>query len=113
VFAAVERNGRIRRRVVADVTGDTLKEAIREVVDNQAMIMTDENPYNGIGSEYAGHETVCHRTKEYARGNVNTNTVESSFALVKRGIVGIYHNLSKKHLHRYIWQLIFSGMNAN
>jgi len=112
VFAAVERNGRIRRRVVADVTGDTLKDAIREVVDKRAFILTDENPsYNGIDLEYAGHETVCHSAKEYARGDVNTNTVESSFALVKRGIVGIYHNVSKKHLHRYIWQFDFMWNN--
>lgn len=112
VFAAVERNGRIRRRVVADVTGDTLKEAIRDVVDNRARIMTDENSsYRGIGKEYASHETVCHGAKEYARGDVNTNTVESSFAVVKRGIVGIYHNVSKKHLHRYIWQFDFMWNN--
>jgi transposase-like protein len=112
VFAAVERSGRIRRRVVADVTGDTLKEAIRDVVDNRARIITDENSsYRGIGKEYASHETVCHSAKEYARGDVNTNTVESSFALVKRGIVGIYHNVSKKHLHRYIWQFDFMWNN--
>jgi transposase-like protein len=112
VFAAVERGGRIRRRVVTDVTGDTLKEAIRETVDNQARIMTDENSsYRGIGREYASHETVCHSAKEYARGDVNTNTVESSFALVKRGIVGIYHNVSKEHLHRYIWQFDFLWNN--
>jgi transposase-like protein len=62
VFAAVERNGRIRRRVVADVTGDTLKEAIRETVDTRARIMTDENSsYRGIGNEYASHETGMSR----------------------------------------------------
>jgi ISXO2-like transposase domain len=54
---------------------------------------------------------VCHGAKEYARGDVNTNTVESSFALVKRGSVGIYHNVSKKHLHRYIWQFDFMWNN--
>jgi len=112
VFAAVERNGRIRRHVVADVTGDTLKDAIREMVDKKSLIVTDENPsYNGIGEEYVGHETVCHSKREYVRGDVNTNTVESSFALVKRGIVGIYHNVSKKHLHRYIWQYDFLWNN--
>lgn len=112
VFAAVERNGRIRRRVVADVTGDTLKDAIRDVVDPRARIMTDENSsYRGIGNEYASHETVRHGAKEYARGDVHCNTAESSFALVKRGIMGIYHNVSKKHLHRYIWQYDFLWNN--
>lgn len=109
VFAAVQRNGKIRRRVVADVTGETLKSAIREEVDTRARIITDElNSYNGIGSEYeGGHETVCHSTREYARGDVHTNTAESSFALVKRGIVGIYHNVSREYLHRYLWQFDF------
>jgi transposase-like protein len=109
VFAAVQREGQIRRRVVANVTGETLKAAIREEVDNRARIVTDENSaYRGIGSEFAGgHESVCHSTREYARGDVHTNTAESSFALVKRGIMGIYHNVSKEHLHRYLWQFDF------
>jgi len=64
--------------------------------------------YNGIGSEFdGGHETVCHSTREYARGDVHTNTAESSFALVKRGIMGIYHNVSREYLHRYLWQFDF------
>ncbi|MGC1580802.1 MAG: transposase, partial [Candidatus Acidiferrales bacterium] len=48
---------------------------------------------------------------EYVRGDVHTNTVESSFALVKRGITGVYHNVSKKYLHRYIWQFDFIWNN--
>jgi transposase-like protein len=109
VFAAVERGGSIRRHVVADVTGRTLKAAIRNVVDPRARIISDENSsYNGIGNEFAGgHETVNHGAKEYARGDVNTNTAESSFALVKRGIIGTYHNVSKEYLHRYLWQFDF------
>jgi len=113
VFAAVQRNGKIRRRVVTDVTGETLKDAIREEIDTQARIITDDYPdYKGIGSEYAGgHDSVCHSTKEYVRGDVHTNTAESSFALVKRGIVGIYHNVSREYVHRYIWQLDFTWNN--
>ena len=109
VFAAVERDGKIRRRVGADVTGETLKNAIREEVDTRARIVTDEKcAYRGIGLEYAGgHESVCHSTREYARGDVHTNTAESSFALVKRGIMGIYHNVSREYLHRYLWQFDF------
>jgi hypothetical protein len=113
VFCAVERNGNIRRRIIADVTGRTLKQAIREEVDGSARILTDEwLGYKGIGSEFSGgHETVCHGTKEYARGDVNTNTAESSHALVKRGIVGIYHNISREYLHRYLWQYDFLWNN--
>ena len=109
VFAAVERGGQIRRHVVADVTGKTLKAAIRKVVDPRARIISDENTaYKGIGKEFdGGHESVCHSAKEYARGDVHTNTAESSFALVKRGIIGTYHNVSKEYLHRYLWQFDF------
>lgn len=109
VFAAVERGGSIRRHVVADVTGKTLKAAIRQVVDPRARIISDENSaYKGIGKEFAGgHESVCHSAKEYARGDVNTNTAESSFALVKRGLIGTYHNVSREYLYRYLWQFDF------
>jgi transposase-like protein len=109
VFVAVERDGELRRRVVADVTGTTLKTAIREEVDRQARIISDDYPaYKGIGKEFAGgHETICHSTKEYARGDIHTNTAESSHALVKRGITGIYHSVSREHLHRYLWQFDF------
>jgi transposase-like protein len=109
VFAAVERGGDIRRFVVADVTGKTLKDAIRKVVDPRSRIMSDENSsYRGIGKEFAGgHETTTHSAREYARGDVHSNTAESSFALVKRGIIGTYHNVSKEYLHRYLWQFDF------
>jgi transposase-like protein len=109
VFGAVERNGRIYRRIVADVTGKTLKAEIRKVVDPRSRIFTDEHgAYTGIGKEYlGGHSKVCHTAKEYARGDVNTNTIESSFALIKRGIIGTYHNVSREYLHRYLWQFDF------
>lgn len=74
--------------------------------------MTDEfSAYTGLAPEYAAHDTVCHATKEYARGDVHTNTAESSHALVKRGIVGIYHNISREYLHRYLWQFDFLWNN--
>jgi len=113
VFAAVERQGPIRRRVVADVTARTLKAAIRQCVDPRAQIMSDENlAYKGIGDEFSGgHQTVVHSQREYARGEVHTNTAESSHALLKRSIVGIYHNVSSEYLHRYLWHADFLWNN--
>lgn len=109
VFAAVQRNGRIRRQVVADVTGRTLKAAIREAVDKNARIITDDfRAYDGLEPRYkGGHDTICHSTGEYVRGDIHTNTAESSFALMKRGLHGIYHAVSKQYLHRYLWQFDF------
>lgn len=112
VFCAVERGGQIRRRVVANVTAETISTALREEVDRQAHLMTDEfSAYTKVGPEYASHQTVCHATKEYSRGDVHVNTAESSHALVKRGIVGIYHNVSSEYLHRYLWQYDFLWNN--
>jgi len=113
VFVAVEGGGQLRRKVVANVTGETLKDAIRESVDFKARIITDElSAYNGIGAEFSGgHHSIHHGTREYARGDVHTNTAESSFALVKRGIMGVYHNVSKEYLHRYLWQFDFIWNN--
>jgi hypothetical protein len=91
------------------VTGETLKAAIKEEVAFESYIVTDEHlGYRGIGEHFeGGHHTVSHSSGEYARGPYHTNTAESSFALVKRGIVGVYHNVSKEYLHRYLWQFDF------
>lgn len=113
VFCAVERGGELRRRVVADVTAATLRDAILEEVDTRARLMTDEySAYRWLKRGWTGgHETVCHRTFEYARGDVHVNTAESSHALIRRGLVGIYHNISREYLHRYLWQFDFLWNN--
>ncbi len=110
VFGAVERDGQIRRHIIADVTGKTLKDAIKRVVDPRARIMTDEYVgYKGIGPSFeGGHDSIRHRKGQYAKGDITTNTIESSFALVKRGIIGTYHNVSAEYLHRYLWQFDFA-----
>lgn len=64
--------------------------------------------YRGIGDELEGwHEAVQHSAKEYARGGVTTNTVEAFFALLKRGIVETFHNVSRKHRHGYASEFAF------
>lgn len=109
VVGLKERGGRVRPRVVADVTAASLKGAIRANVDKSARILTDEwSGYRGIGKEYAGgHETVRHSTHEYARGDVHTNSIEGFFGMLRRGLDGIYHSVSKKHLHRYLSEFEF------
>jgi transposase-like protein len=104
VLGIVERGGDIHRRVIADVSAKTLQGAVREMVHTGARLYTDENPsYKGLEPIYwKGHHTINHGRKEYARGIINTNTIESSFAIIKRGLIGIHHAVSKKHLHRYL-----------
>jgi hypothetical protein len=117
LFAAVERGGQIRRRVMAHVDGANLKQAMQEVIDPRATVITDEfAPYKRIGKHFSGgHRTIRHKLKQYVDGDIHTNTVESSHALVKRGIVGVYHNVSKEYLHRYLWHfdIVWNGRKMN
>ena len=103
VLVLVERGGNARVKPLDVVTGKNLKSAIRENVDRSSEIMTDEHKgYFGIGREFAGgHHTTNHLRREYLRGHVHSNTAESFFALLKRGVHGTFHHVSKKHLHRY------------
>jgi transposase-like protein len=103
VVALVERGGRVKSWPIADVTAETLKGAIHDHVARSAAIQTDQlMSYRGIGKHFkGGHQTVNHAKFEYARGDVSTNEAESYFALLKRGITGSFHSVSKQHLHRY------------
>lgn len=109
VIALVERNGRVRSKPCLRVNAKTLKGAIRENVHRDSRIMTEEWPaYAGIGKEFnGGHEVVNHGNGEYVRSDVYTNTEESYFALLKRGGHGIFHHVSKGHLHRYCDEFSF------
>jgi transposase-like protein len=107
VFLLVERDGRAKSFRVATVTGRELKGAIRQHVDSSAHLMTDSfKSYAGLHKEFASHETVNHND-EYVRGNVHTNTAESFFSILKRGINGIYHHVSPAHLPRYLDEFDF------
>ncbi len=101
--ALVERGGRMRTRVVERVSAKELKAAIRENVRTSAAIMTDDlASYRGLGQTFkGGHASVKHSIGEYVRGTVHVNTAESFFALLKRGVHGTFHHVSKQHLHRY------------
>ena len=69
--------------------------------------MTDQNSvYCVIGNGYR-RKSVNHSKREYARGEVHTNTVESSFSLLKRGIIGAFHHVSRQHLHLYLAEFDF------
>ncbi|MEM1213410.1 MAG: IS1595 family transposase [Planctomycetota bacterium] len=109
VFAVVERGGQARARVMPSVTRDNLSAALREHVEMSARLMTDEHRgYQKIGREFeGGHDCIEHKRGIYARGDVTTNTVEGFFSILKRGINGIYHNVSRKHLQRYVDEFEF------
>ena len=108
VIAMVERNGSVRTHVHTDVTEDNLLDIVRGEVSPSATVYTDGYcGYDNVGKHFAGHETVIHTNREYVRGDVHTNTVEGFFSLLKRGVIGTFHNVSRKHLHRYVSELEF------
>ena len=108
VVGMVERGGRVRFRHVGK--GTVNAKQIRPIIEKHISpdverIMTDDNPiyFSGFPQNQAHkRETVIHSQKEYVRGDVYTNTVESAFSLLKRGIIGSFHKVSIKHLHRYL-----------
>jgi hypothetical protein len=68
-----------------------------------ARLYTDERPaYKTIGRRFRSHELVNHSAGEYVRGVAHINTAESYFALLKRGVMGAFHHVSRRHLHRYV-----------
>jgi transposase-like protein len=108
VVALVERGGRVRAIVPRHVTAKNLRQVIEAHVAPSAHLMTDElNPYRKIGRAFARHDTVTHSRHEYVRGLVSTNTVEGFFSLLKRGLMGTFHHVSRKHLHRYVSEFEF------
>lgn len=90
-------------RVVPNAERDSLNPIINEVVqDTQAVIVTDGwTSYTGLDEQYKGHIIVNHAQGEYKVAGYHTNTVEGLWSLLKRGIYGIYHQVSPKHLQRY------------
>ena len=115
VVALVERHGNVRTRVVNSVDAKTLKAAIQDNVSQGSRIMTDEfHAYRrAVKGFTGGHLTVNHGLGEYSRDGVNTNTAESFFALLKRGVYGTFHSVSKQHLHRYCDEFSFRWNNRD
>jgi transposase-like protein len=106
IAGAVERGGEIRLRLVPNTRRKSLEGFITSSVDDEAAIYTDElKSYDGISG--ARHETVEHKSEEWVRGQVHTNTVESAWSLLKRSVVGTYHHMSVKHLPAYLDEMEF------
>ncbi len=108
VVALVERGGKVRSHHVKDVNVKTLRPILTEQIHQASRLMTDEGTfYLGIGKHFAEHQRVNHSIDEYVRGDAYTSTVESYFAILKRGIVGTFHHVSAQHLKRYVGEFDF------
>lgn len=114
-IGAVQRGGKIRLQVIPHATKANLHKFI---LDNTApdteAIYTDELPaYLGIADSDTRHESVCHSAEEWVRGDVHTNGIESVWSLLKRSIIGSYHQVSMKHLDAYLDELEFRFNNRS
>jgi hypothetical protein len=103
IFSLVERDGEKRTFHIPTVNASTLGTILKSHVNKQARLMTDEALWYGkkTSEHFASHERVNHKRGEYVRGDVTSNTVESSFSILKRGLIGTFHSVSEKHLQRY------------
>lgn len=108
VFTLVERDGEKRSFHVPNVNAATLGPILKAQVSQAARLHTDEaGYYKKSGKHFAEHASVNHKRGEYSRGDVTSNTVESSFAILKRGLTGTFHSVSEKHLQRYCTEFDF------
>ncbi len=108
VVAMLQRDGNIVTIVTPLANGDSIKPFIYANVAPGSTVITDGfGAYKGIDKYYT-HEVVMHSENEYVRpGNIHTNSIEGFWSQLKRGIIGIYHNVSPKHLHRYCHEFGF------
>lgn len=112
----LQRDGSLLLEILqpGKASGHTVKPIIRRVVDPSATVVTDGWPaYKLLYKEFDTHITVDHSAGQYVNGEYHTNGIEGFWAIMKRGIIGIYHSVSTKHLHRYCNEFGFRYNNRN
>lgn len=113
VVGFVERNGKLNANAVKNTSIETLTLEAIKFVKQATIIYTDEwLGYNALKRIY-DHHYVKHNQGEYVNGAIHTNTIEGFWSLLKRGIVGIYHFTSKKHLQKYVDEFVFRYNTRN
>lgn len=108
-----ERNGKTIGRVVKSTSARTLQRLIQQNVAPKTAVFTDDHlSYTGLERRGFQHHVVRHSRREYVDGLASTNSIESFWAVFKRGLYGTFHNVSAKHLQRYINEFCFRSSNG-
>lgn len=108
VLGMRERGGRTKAMPLSGTTQEEIRGAIHANIEVGSILYTDEHAaYNDLDGLFFKQERVNHSASEYVRGMASTNGVESVWAVLKRGLHGVYHKASKKHLHRYVDEFTF------
>lgn len=114
VLGMRERGGRTIAKVTDVRTLDAIHGEIHGAVEVGSQIFTDDHMvFQGLDGLFYRHETVNHSAGEYARGAASTNSIESVWAVLKRGLHGVYHHASPKHLFRYVDEFTFRLNEGN
>jgi transposase-like protein len=111
VVGIVQRGGDVRFQMLERITAQTIGKFIAENADLSCRIITDElNVYKRVGKAFqGGHESVTHGAGEYVRPgtDIHSNTIEGVFSLIRRGVMGTFHSVSRKHLPNYLNEFQF------
>ena len=110
VIALVERGGEVRAKHVPTVSQKTLRATLTKHASRKSTLMTDDSPVSRkLREEFAAHGVVVHSKGEYVGkdGITHTQTAESFFAILKRGVTGSFHSVSEQHLGRYVDEFAF------
>ena len=111
VAGIVQRDGDVRLRMMERLTSETLGNFIAENADLTCRLITDELPtYKSIGKNFAGgHGVVKHGARQYKKPgtDIHSNTIEGVFSLIRRGVMGTFHSVSRKHLPNYLNEFQF------
>jgi hypothetical protein len=103
VIGAIARMGNVVCKVIGNMDAPTKSSFVRHAINEKVtLVATDENPTYDYLGQGIPHEAVNHSRNEYVRGNVHTNNIESFWSLLKRGVVGTYHKVSKDYLPLYL-----------
>lgn len=113
VFGMLQRGGKVVAKVVENTKAKTLYRHIRRTVKKGSTIYSDEWNYGPNISKYYNHDFIYHCYGMYAKGEVSTNGIEGFWSILKRGIIGIYHQVSRKYLQRYVDEFVFRYNTRN
>ncbi len=103
-----KRIGRVKALATPDVTAERVLGIVHEHILPKSTVFTDEyRIYDRLGGRVKEHKRINHTAKVYVVGDVHTNTIEGFWSLVKRGIGGVYHQVSQKYLQTYLDEYSF------
>jgi len=114
VIGAIARKGNVVCQLIESTDTATLDSFVRRTVDSKvSLVATDEHSGYRLQDKDYNHKSVRHGQGEYVRGNVHTSNIDSFWSLLKRGVMGTYHHMSKEYLPLYLAEFSFRHNNRN